>query len=281
VIGTGPSSLSSLFRSLLESQSKLLATQSNALVVQSSPQLARFTGENVEVDGNSFASWLEQFEERATLLSWSAEQKSYQLKAHLAKTALQVYKLLPTEKRASYDQTVAALNARFKPVDIEELRGLEFHQLTQTDESVEKLGLQLMTLAKKAFPSLGTEELDRLLKGRFFQALLPKWQRKLGAPKVTESFNELYERARTCERHEQQYRANTRTKDVSKGKEKTSESGNSKDMFGDPESSDHVRSRRRSTIKCFHCGEMGHVKRNCPSRVDRSEALGKSHEFSG
>lgn len=48
-----------------------------------------------------------------------------------------------------------------------------------------------MTLAKKAFPSLGAKELDRLLKGRFFQALLPKWQRKLGAPKVAESFNEL------------------------------------------------------------------------------------------
>ena len=56
--------------------------------------------------------------------------------------------------------------------------------------SVEKLGLQLMSLAKKAF------ERDRLLKGRFFQALVPRWQRKLGAPKVTESFTELYEHAR-------------------------------------------------------------------------------------
>ena len=64
-----------------------------------------------------------------------------------------------------------ALKARFKPVDIEELRGLEFHQLMQTDESVEK---QLMQLARKAFPSLGEKELDRLLKGRFFQAALRK-----------------------------------------------------------------------------------------------------------
>ena len=41
---------------------------------------------------------------------------------------------------------------------------LEFHQLMQAEESVEKLGLQLMSLAKKAFPGLGGREQDRLLK---------------------------------------------------------------------------------------------------------------------
>ena len=34
---------------------------------------------------------------------------------------------------------------------------------------------------------------------------MPKWQRKLGAPKPKESFEELYDRARTLERHDQQY----------------------------------------------------------------------------
>ena len=43
-------------------------------------------------------------------------------------------------------------------MDIEELRGLEFHQLMQAEESDEKLGLQLMSLAKKAFTGLGDRE---------------------------------------------------------------------------------------------------------------------------
>ena len=86
--------------------------------------------------------------------------------------------------RSSYTDLVAALRARFKPVDIGELRGLEFHQLMQTPQSVEKLGLQLMSLAKKVFPTLDETQHERLLKGRFFQALLPRWQRKLGSPKV-------------------------------------------------------------------------------------------------
>ena len=65
--------------------------------------------------------------------------------------------------------------------------------------------VHIMSLGRKAFPGLGEKQFDRLLKGRFFQALLPRWQRKLGAPKVEESFDELYQRARITERHDQHY----------------------------------------------------------------------------
>ena len=163
--------------------------------------------EDVEVEANSFEQWLERFEERAVMLSWTNEYKCYHIKQHLSKTALQVFQLLPTEVLSNYSNIAAAFKDRLKPVDID--RGVEgaIHHLMQNEQSVQKLGLQLITLGKKAFPTLGTKELDRLLKGRFFQALLPKWQRKLGAPKLGESFNTLYERARTCERHDKQYRS--------------------------------------------------------------------------
>lgn len=39
------------------------------------------------------------------------------------------------------------------------------------------------------------KEFDRLLKGRFFQAPMVKWQRNLEAPKPGETFLELYSRA--------------------------------------------------------------------------------------
>ena len=48
-----------------------------------------------------------------------------------SKIALQVFDLLPSETHNNYSELVAALKERFKPVDIEELRGLEFHQLIQ------------------------------------------------------------------------------------------------------------------------------------------------------
>ena len=121
----------------------------------------------------------------------------------LDKSAFQTYRLLPDSVKTSYSATVEALKSRFKPVDIEELRGMEFHQLVQKTQSVEELGIELQRLAKRAFPILTGKDLDRLLKGWFFQALLLRWQRKLGAPKPDESFDELFSRARTAEKREQ------------------------------------------------------------------------------
>jgi hypothetical protein len=90
-------------------------------------------------------------------------------------SAYQTCRLLSDEIKAKYSATVDALKSRFKPVDIEELRGAEFHQLIQKDQSVEALGLELQRLAKRAC------------------------QRKLGAPKVDENFDELFNRACTTE----------------------------------------------------------------------------------
>ena len=147
----------------------------------------------------------------------------------------------------------------------------------QKDQTVEKLGLQLMKLAKKAFPSLGAKELDRLLKGRFYQSLLPKWQRKLGAPKLEESFNALYERARTCERHDQQYRSTRESHGLSiSPKPQNSGTKNREATEVSAEGKDPPR-KRQSSIKCFGCQELGHFKCNCPKlQKDKSEAPGSS-----
>ena len=104
---------------------------------------------------------------------------------------------MPDEEKADYDLAVKSLRQRFLLLDIEELRGLEFHQLVQVKQTVEQLGMELQKLARKAFPKMDLKEFDRLLKGHFYQALLPKWQCKLGAPKAAESFEDLFARART------------------------------------------------------------------------------------
>ena len=77
---------------------------------------------------------------------------------------------------------------------IEELKSIEFHQKMQSPgESVENFGICLQKLAGKAFPTIAEKEFDSLPRGRFFQALLPKWQRRLGAPKFGEAYTELSE----------------------------------------------------------------------------------------
>ena len=169
---------------LVQTQTAMVAAQTRAMSAQSLPPIPSYGGEGEQSLEDGFERWIEQFEERARLAGWSEDLRRYHLKMRLSKTAFQTYRLLPDNVKASYGATVSALRSKFKPVDIEELRGMEFHQLVQKSLSVEQLGLQLQKVAKRAFPTLVGKDLDRLMKGRFFQALLPKWQRKLGAPKM-------------------------------------------------------------------------------------------------
>ena len=68
----------------------------------------------------------------------------------------------------------------------------------QDSETIEQLEINFQSLARRAFPELrGGKKLDCLLKGQFFQALITKWQLKLGAPKPEETFLELYDRKTT------------------------------------------------------------------------------------
>jgi len=166
------------FARLLEAQSQIIVAQAQAATL---PALPTFDGET-DAGDDDFEHWLGNFEERACLLRWSDATKLCQLKLHLAKTAEKAFRVLPDAQKGSYLEAVEALKKHFRPIGIEELRGLEFHRKAQGDESVEQLGMELQRLATKAFPSIHGNDLDRLLKGRFYQVLLTKWQRKLGAP---------------------------------------------------------------------------------------------------
>ena len=190
---------------LLETQRLMMETQAKAMSTQAVPPLRVFTGDDPDAEDDTFERWLEGFEECAKMCKWDEEQKLFQLKLHLQKTAEHVVCMMPAERRKEYDCVVDVLRKRFRSLDIEELKGLEFHQLMQGNLSVEQLRMKLQRLARKAFPESPEKDFDQLLKGRFYQALLPKWQRKLGAPRPTETFEELYARARTQERHEQQF----------------------------------------------------------------------------
>ena len=199
----------------------------------------------------------------------------------LDKTAFRTYRLLPEETKASYHVTVDALKSRFKPVDIVELRGMEFHQLVQNKQSIEELGLELQKLATRAFPMINGKDFDRLLKGRFFQALLPRWQRKLGAPKPEEFFEELFARARIMKRREEQYTAisngrnEPRHKNSNSGKQPTQPASE-----GSGQSPTETR-RQNQGNQCRACHRFRHIAKFCKNRQRRggdAEASGRAPE---
>ena len=142
-----------------------MAAQAQASAVQNLPAMPCYTEEEKDVMDDGFERWIERFEERGKIACWSPEQKLYQLKLHLDGTAREVFRMLPESDRASLDRAIAALKKRFKPVDIEELRGLEFHHHMQGSQTIKQMGITIQRLGRKAFPSIVGKEFDRLLTG--------------------------------------------------------------------------------------------------------------------
>ena len=111
-----------------------------------------------------------------------------------------------------------------------------------------------------------------------------KWQRKLGPPKASESFYELYDRARALEEQEKQYDASSviHQSDNSRRSDYSKMSTGSQPPAGTlPPSTPTTQATGRSeeigsrqlARRCHHCKETGHLRRDCPRR---QEALGRS-----
>ena len=170
---------------------------------------------------------------------------------------------------------VEALRKRFHPVDIEELRGAEFYQIYQKEKSVEEIGIKLQSAARKAFLSLIGKEHDRLMKGRFFQSLLPKWQRKMGAHKADETFEDLFKRAHTVEKHDEQYSQSAADKSDDHKKSSSNEA-ESQNKAGSENSGGRAKESApqnyQKSVVCFNCEQPGHIARNCWKLRRRSEA---------
>ena len=128
-----------------------MAAQIEAIAINSVPPLKLFSGDDVHMEDGSFDRWLEQFDDRAKAANWNENQKLFQLKSHLEKTAAHVLRMMLSEERVKYTSVVSTLRKRIQSLDIEELKGLEFHQLIQDKQSVEELGVVLQKLARKFF----------------------------------------------------------------------------------------------------------------------------------
>ena len=114
-----------------------MAAQIKATALHNLPRLPKYTGEDGDTVNGGFDRWIKSFRGRAKFADWPASDQLYQLKLHLDKTALDVFRMLPASDIENVESAIEALRKRFKPRDIEELQGLEFHHKIQGSDTIE------------------------------------------------------------------------------------------------------------------------------------------------
>ena len=104
---------------------------SAALLAHQLPPLAKFSGENQEINGETFQDWLEQFKMVAAIGQWDQHAMLVNLATRLRGQAYAFYRSCTSQQRTNYDALVAALSKRFTPVRIKAVQSSLFHERKQ------------------------------------------------------------------------------------------------------------------------------------------------------
>ena len=143
--------------------------------------------------------------------------------------------------------------------------------------------MDLQKLAHKAFPSMEGKEFDRMLKGRFYQALHLCWQRKLKVPKPDETFGQLFERARMLEQHEKHFTASAASRGetvVRKAKPAPAASVGRPLPSTKATEVPETPSTRNFVRLCHVCHQPGHLARNYSERLKNMKQEAPGHSTS-
>ena len=108
-----------------------------------------------------------------------------------------MFRSLPEDECSNYDKATQSLKKWFRTGDIEELRCLEFHHMTQGNETVEQLGIDLQRL--RHFPPPKESSLTVCSKADSFRPSMSNGSINW-APQNRRRLRELYNRARTSMR---------------------------------------------------------------------------------
>ena len=160
-------------------------------------------------------------------------------------TALEVFRILPDSDKKDISSAIEALKKRFKPTDIEELRGLEFHHISQGDSSIEQLGIHIQQLGRKAFPSIT----DLVARARIIEEYEKQYDASAAVQGVTGRMNVKV--IRRGFPGSQQPKS-----DLPRPKGKT-DKPNGK---AEPPTKDKP--------QCYNCKEVGHKRHDCPQRPE-------------
>ena len=116
--------------------------------------------------------WIVQFENIASVNSWSTEEKLKWIKVLLAGRAQKAFQGLPEATRGSYGDAKTALTERFEPASKRELYNAELQvQAKKYSEGWANFAEELRHLVDKAFPDLEANAREQLALNHYLSRL--------------------------------------------------------------------------------------------------------------
>ena len=133
-------------------------TLSAALLAQQLPAISKFSGDNVDGDGETFSESLEQLELVAEVCGWNRCTKLVNVVTRLRGSAYRLYCSCSPEQRASYQSLTKALKTHFTPVKIQSVQSSHFHEWRQLpSETVDHYAQDLRRLFCQAYTPVQRE----------------------------------------------------------------------------------------------------------------------------
>ena len=249
------------------------------------PPIDLFTAESLEI---TFDDWLPTLERAATWNGWTSDEALMQLTGHLKGRALQEWKLLTPDHKASYQTAIKALKEKLDPGN-QTLAALDFrHTAQKADESVSDFIGRLEQIFQTGFgrEHLSHETRDMLLYGQLQEGLL---YCLMESPAVSGAQN--YKELCVAAKREERRLAELQRKQQYLKAQSMQESGHTK-KFPPPgigsrrayrsnvnhrhteNKPDNVEVRKAKPLRCYICDSPEHLARDC--RKKRTEAPSKS-----
>lgn len=234
----------------------------------------------------SWSTYLSQFEAAAEGNLWSEREKARYLMLCLRGEATEVLRTIPTEHQQNYELLIEALEMRYGEAHLQQVYQAQLKSRRQrTDESLQQLEADVARMVNLAYPSAPIEFREQIAISCFVDAVRD-WETSQALRLARhKNLPEALAHALVFEAATQTARRQVRLRQVRAPNRKDGRTSSSlTDMqrnlqkiaeviLQETSSLSESGNRNINRLRCWNCGEEGHLKRQCPNspRSERNQ----------